>query len=268
MDHFNVLIILAGLLLGVIVGISYACWSRQSHYQLGWNDAATGHRNTIREHLQHVQALQADIGQLHKASATMTEAHRLDREALLRDADRRIAIYSRRANPLGTGDINVLLSMTKTLQLAARTWSAMPGAVAAASSATRAASQALDIIRKVERALIAAGQLDIQPAAVLRAPDGYWDHPHLPAFDPDDASGEMLSWLQEQRLQTAYDIFEDWAPDDHPYIQTGTGSISDWQPQPPAGEGWFLLSIYETEDNGPVAMYGRREVPEPLEAAA
>lgn len=268
MDHFIVLIILAGLLLGVIVGISYAAWSRQTHYQQGWSDAATGHRNTIREHLQHIQALQADVGQLHKASATMTEAHRLDRETLLRDADRRIAIYSRRSNPLAADDINTLRSIVKTLQLAANTWAAMPGAAPVSSSAGRAVAELGEIIRKVECALIAAGQIDIQPATVQRLPDGYWDHPHLPAFDPDDTSGEMLSWLQEQRLQAAYDLFEDWATDDHPYFQTGTASISDWHPEPPAGEGWFLLSIYETEDTGPVAMFVRRDAPDALEAAA
>jgi hypothetical protein len=31
---------------------------------------------------------------------------------------------------------------------------------------------------------------------------------------------------------------------------------SGWSPAPPAGEGWLLLEIYDTED-GPYAMFGR-----------
>lgn len=36
--------------------------------------------------------------------------------------------------------------------------------------------------------------------------------------------------------------------------ENGASDISDWQPSAPAGEGWFIGSIHDTED-GPVCVW-------------
>lgn len=258
---YHLIIIGLAVAFGVALLIAWRS-TRDSHatgYDLGYEDGKRGQ-------LDQVNALHEDIALLRSRQRLADAEHQQERERLILDCDARIAVYARRANPLDAADAAALRMIVKTLELAERTWKAM-GTIGAASAARLDIGLTGSIAFKVERALIAAGQVEIQPATVTRDADGYWNHPHLPAFDPDDGTTEMRDWLQEQRLQTAYDTFEGWAPDDHPYYQTGNESISDWQPEPPPGEGWFLLSIYETEDNGPVAMFVRRS-PADLEAAA
>ncbi|MFJ5378165.1 hypothetical protein ACIPSX_12545 [Pectobacterium sp. CHL-2024] len=40
------------------------------------------------------------------------------------------------------------------------------------------------------------------------------------------------------------------------YFEAGDLNVSDWNPTPPAGDGWFVGSIHDTED-GPVCIWLR-----------
>ena len=99
----------------------------------------------------------------------------------------------------------------------------------------------------------------IEWAPVVRDAEGWFSHPDMPAFD-EDQEAEYRAWLAAQRLETAYATLcgED---DKHPaYIiyfdQAGT-DVSDWNPAPPSGDGWFTLSIHDSED-GPYWVWARR----------
>ncbi len=81
----------------------------------------------------------------------------------------------------------------------------------------------------------------------------------MPDFD-EDHEAEYLVWLAAQGLDTAYATLEA-ENDTHPahiayFDQAGT-DVSDWNPAPPSGDGWFTLSIHDSED-GPYWVWGRR----------
>ena len=99
----------------------------------------------------------------------------------------------------------------------------------------------------------------IEWAPVVRDAEGWYLHPDMPEFN-EDQEAEYRAWLAAQGLETAYATLcgED---DKHPaYIvyfdQAGT-DVSDWHPEEPAGDGWFTLSIHDSED-GPYWVWARR----------
>ena len=97
----------------------------------------------------------------------------------------------------------------------------------------------------------------IEAADVQRDANGYWYHPDLPPFG--DGDGEKArAWLSEQRLeeQAVWLESDDASPAYHAYWEREEPPVT-WEPAPPAGDGWFLLCLGETED-GPVATYVRR----------
>lgn len=109
------------------------------------------------------------------------------------------------------------------------------------------------------RASIADGR--IQPAPVKRDADGYWTHPAFPSFD-EGQSAAASAWYKSQQLETSVAYLESdddaqpscvsyWGDDD-----AGI-DISAWQPPKPKGWGWFILSIHDTEDWGPVCVWVR-----------
>lgn len=83
-------------------------------YDLGYNDAKRGH--DLR-----VAALHEDVERLHYKATNTEAAHRLEREAIMQDADRRIAIYAARA--LTAEDVAALRIVNKQLLLAVQTYS-------------------------------------------------------------------------------------------------------------------------------------------------
>ncbi|MCP1289858.1 hypothetical protein NK214_06595 [Chromobacterium sp. S0633] len=102
----------------------------------------------------------------------------------------------------------------------------------------------------------------IQPVKPRRDELGHWIHPGIPNFNED--TGAYTAWLKEQRLTLHHACLEE-ENDDHPavrrYQDTGSSDVSDWHPAPPAGDGWFLLGIYDT-DNDMVATFAKRAEPE------
>lgn len=99
----------------------------------------------------------------------------------------------------------------------------------------------------------------IGPVAVDRDADGWWTHPHIPEFD-EGQEDAYRAWIEAQGLVTNYALLE-YEDDDHPsyidYYENGGADVSEWHPAPPAGDGWFALSIHDTED-GPVFVWARR----------
>ncbi len=99
----------------------------------------------------------------------------------------------------------------------------------------------------------------IQPAAVVRDAEGMFWHPELPSFEEGDGD-KCKQWLAEQGLvikASSIEGAEDSISDR--YFESGDPDCSYWEPARPDGEGWFCLSIFDTDD-GPVCWWARREV--------
>ncbi len=100
----------------------------------------------------------------------------------------------------------------------------------------------------------------IQAAPVERDSDGYWTHPAHPEFE-EGQDAEAAAWFKAQQLQTHIAYLESEA-EDHPAVvaywgDAGDSNISAWEPPRPEGKGWFVLSIHDTEDWGPVCVWVR-----------
>ncbi len=108
------------------------------------------------------------------------------------------------------------------------------------------------------------------PLIALMAParddDGWWCHPGIPDFDEDHQA--YKAWLLAQGLETCFDSLES-EEDSHPayfaYYAQNACHVRDWTCEPPAGDGWFILSIHDSED-GPQWVWARRVGAEALMA--
>ena len=99
----------------------------------------------------------------------------------------------------------------------------------------------------------------IQPAPVVRDAEGMFWHPDLPSFEEGDGE-KSKQWIADQGLvvKTASIEYAEEAIADR-YFESGDPDCSYWEPAKPDGDGWFCLSIGDTDD-GPVCWWARREV--------
>ncbi len=104
----------------------------------------------------------------------------------------------------------------------------------------------------------------IQPVKPQRDACGWWTHPDFP--EPADgneyfAPGEFEAWLEANGVECATRLMDGEVEPDSPAAlawETLDCDCAAWSPQPPEGEGWFLVSIHDTED-GPCAVWLRRK---------
>ncbi|UVK96506.1 hypothetical protein [Pseudomonas sp. B21-048] len=99
----------------------------------------------------------------------------------------------------------------------------------------------------------------IQPVPVVRDADGMFWHPDLPPFEEGDEE-KSKQWIASQGLTVGMVSLE-YADEAiaNRYFEAGEPDCSYWEPAKPEGEGWFCLSINDTDD-GPVCWWARREV--------
>jgi hypothetical protein len=101
----------------------------------------------------------------------------------------------------------------------------------------------------------------IKPATVERDADGYWSHPGMPDGDDDSESANAFkAWMAEQRLTHQISNLEsedETHPAYHAYYEEECCGVVGWNPEPLTGNGWFTLSIHDTED-GPMWVWVRR----------
>lgn len=124
--------------------------------------------------------------------------------------------------------------------------------------------------QKIESGAKHAGYIDLEglaekllaPREIARDGDGYLVHPCLPVADEDTRYDLLLSafGLETACVDMESDC-EDQAVLDR-YFEDGDSDCSGWTPTPPAGDGWVLIEIYQTED-GPYALFTRRKPKEP-----
>ena len=102
----------------------------------------------------------------------------------------------------------------------------------------------------------------IEPVDVIRDEDGWFTHPQYftePEWEGVDCmtQAEFDKYIAERGIETATTSLE--GDDDEAYeryCDEGQAECSGWEPSRPAGEGWFALSIHDTED-GPICVWGR-----------
>ncbi|MES2415138.1 MAG: hypothetical protein V4614_15130 [Pseudomonadota bacterium] len=92
---------------------------------------------------------------------------------------------------------------------------------------------------------------------VKRDEEGHWSHPHFPfGAAQDEMSLEPVG--VGLGLEMAGICMSDTDLPQEIHEAAGEGNCSAWEPQPPEGEGWFLVTIHETED-GPAALWARQD---------
>lgn len=85
---------------------------------------------------------------------------------------------------------------------------------------------------------------------------GYWTHPEYDKFcdgHQQISSAEFNAWMAEQDMEWAVDYRD---ADFLEGTDVDGADISMWEPKKPAGEGWFVGSIHDTED-GAVCIWLR-----------
>ncbi len=104
---------------------------------------------------------------------------------------------------------------------------------------------------------VATATVLIGPMLVERDADGWWSHPGIPDFNEDIEAHK--AWMAAQGLVTAHASLDSEGCT-HPayiaYYDEDSASVAGWSPETPAGEGWFTLSIHDTED-GPYWVWAR-----------
>lgn len=99
--------------------------------------------------------------------------------------------------------------------------------------------------------------VELVPVHVDRDENGMWLHPALIGMDE-------MTWKDFTALMASKGVRCEWvsmesdAPEEltERYFEMGDPDMSEWEPSPPAGDGWFILGIFDTED-GPGCLWGR-----------
>jgi hypothetical protein len=94
----------------------------------------------------------------------------------------------------------------------------------------------------------------LAPREIKRDEDGWLTHPDYPVCDEGTHAGKFLEAFGIEVKFVSMD--SDDPEGAERYFEAGEPDCSYWTPTQPAGDGWILLEIYDTED-GPYAMFGR-----------
>lgn len=81
--------------------------------------------------------------------------------------------------------------------------------------------------------------------ALVRDEMGFGDHPELPMLDEGMKPRAFFAALGIELQHTMAE--DDLELDEHESMNDA-GNWSAWTPQPPAGDGWLLVAIFDTED--------------------
>lgn len=96
----------------------------------------------------------------------------------------------------------------------------------------------------------------IEPVEVERDELGYWWHPALP--EDVDEDFDIDKFVTEQGMETALielDLDDPLQVSKIAFLE-GIADVSNWEPNVPTGEDWFLIAIFDSEA-GPYAYYAR-----------
>ncbi|MFV4850634.1 hypothetical protein ACNJNU_13725 [Citrobacter freundii] len=93
--------------------------------------------------------------------------------------------------------------------------------------------------------------LPIGPAPVERDEVGYWTHPAAalqPDWDESTPPAEITDWFMSHALEQKIVTLEDQNDALYKRCLENFEALNEWEPMPPDGDGWFLFSIFDSED--------------------
>ncbi|WP_230961101.1 hypothetical protein [Burkholderia cepacia] len=104
----------------------------------------------------------------------------------------------------------------------------------------------------------------LAPRTIVRDENGWLTHPAFPACDEDVRADRFLAafGIESAFVSMESDVDIDAYERHH---ESGYFNCSWWLPTTPAGEGWQLLEIYDTE-TGPYALFAREKQHETMRA--
>ncbi|EQM70019.1 hypothetical protein QYE80_27385 [Pseudomonas tohonis] len=172
-------------------------------YTLGFSEGRTsgydeGWAADRRAHHQRVEALHEDLALLHGKLAELDAKHLSDRESIMQDADTRIAIYSRRANPLTRDDAKWLRKVSGQLQLLATMHHNLANDTAE-NWAYAAIAKANNLAALVDEALDAAEPVNPQAPSI----DSY-----LPVIEPTPEQQRLAQRIDQHIEKRRNEAFE------------------------------------------------------------
>ena len=108
----------------------------------------------------------------------------------------------------------------------------------------------------------------IQPMEPQRNEGGWWTHPDMPVIETSEQFDE---WQKQQGFQLCIVMLDGDAGDGaeeayKTYLDGAVADCSAWQPSTPEGDGWFIVSIHDTED-GPACIWIRHPTEEQINEA-
>lgn len=123
MSHSIQIQIIAALAVITLIGL--AVWAyraaQKAHvqgYDLGYDDAKRGHELRL-------YGLQEEAAHLSRTVVNQRTAHQLSLDAIMQDADQRIALFARRAAACTSADLNTLTAAANQLGVARATYQRM-----------------------------------------------------------------------------------------------------------------------------------------------
>lgn len=106
-----------------------------------------------------------------------------------------------------------------------------------------------------------------EPMEPQRGEMGEWEHPALP-WDTIPEDTVCTPYVDAWGYESSFSTMEDEDNSEELFARyEREGSFLGWTPDPPAGEGWFLGAMYDTE-SGPAVLWLRPKAaaPEPAES--
>ncbi|UZV40791.1 hypothetical protein 12Stean4476_00029 [Erwinia phage Stean] len=100
----------------------------------------------------------------------------------------------------------------------------------------------------------------LKPVEASRCSLGYYTHVDFPSNLTDE---QFESWASTVGL----DVAVEWMSNDPNYEElnerygAGDNDILAWEPEKPEGDGWFIGSIHETDEDCPVCVWLRHKGP-------
>jgi hypothetical protein len=94
----------------------------------------------------------------------------------------------------------------------------------------------------------------ISEELVKRDEYGFWSHSVFDEFGDEEIIPE--DWFTSRGVKVASVKFEYDAPEElqNDWFEDGEPDCSAWNPSRPEGDGWFVLSIHDTDD-GPICVW-------------
>lgn len=150
MQYITAIQLAAALAVIVILALAWACLARNhSAYAKGYD---LGYDNAKRAQQHRLDLLQCELDNLSVMATNLETARRLERDELIQDADRRIAVYASRAAACTSADVSTLRSIASNLQLAAEMYDRLHASDQARFAHTLQ-QQALKLADRMEEAL-------------------------------------------------------------------------------------------------------------------